>query len=77
MGTLYNRLRPWSERFRHYASLQEDFYRNLHRHRVISANGFAVDLDRLDGDYRIVRFIRDPRDLVVSGYFYHRRGAEP
>jgi hypothetical protein len=24
----------------------------------------------------MTRFIRDPRDLVVSGYFYHLKGAE-
>ena len=27
-------------------------------------------------DVRITRFVRDPRDLVVSGYFYHRKGGE-
>lgn len=77
MGTLYNRMRPGTKRFEHYESIQGLFYNNLHRHRIISANGFAVDVRRLDDDFRIVRFVRDPRDLVVSGYFYHKRGAEP
>jgi hypothetical protein len=77
MDALYNRWRPGSRQYCHYAAMQEAFYANLHRHRVISANNFAVDINRLDQDFRIVRFVRDPRDLVVSGYFYHRRGAEP
>jgi hypothetical protein len=40
-------------------------------------NGFAIDTSKLNRDFRIVRFVRDPRDLVVSGYYYHKRGAEP
>ena len=77
MDALYNRFRPGPPRYKHYAAEQEAFYSNLHRHRILSANNFAVDLGRLPADFRIVRFVRDPRDLVVSGYLYHRRGAEP
>jgi hypothetical protein len=77
MRALYNRFRPGPERYKHYAALQEDFYANLRRHKIISANNFAVDIGRIEGNFRIVRFVRDPRDLVVSGYFYHKRGAEP
>lgn len=70
--------RPWrTTRFEHVESIQGLFYNRLHERRVISCSGFAVDIDRLDDDFRIVRFVRDPRDLIVSGYFYHRRGAEP
>ena len=43
----------------------------------VAVDGFAIDLSKLDRDFRIVRFVRDPRDLVVSGYHYHKRGAEP
>ena len=43
--------------------------------RVHSLSGHALDLQRFP-DIRVVRIIRDPRDLVVSGYHYHRRGAE-
>lgn len=43
--------------------------------RVHSLSGHALDLQRYS-DIRVVRIIRDPRDLVVSGYHYHRRGAE-
>lgn len=77
MGALYNRFRPGPTRYKHYEALREEFYANLHRHRIVSGNGFAVDIRRLPEDFRIVRFVRDPRDLVVSGYLYHRRGAEP
>ena len=77
MRTLYSRYRPFSNMYEHYESIQGLFYNNLHRHRIVSTNGFAVDVDRLDDDFRIVRFIRDPRDLIISGYFYHLRGAEP
>jgi hypothetical protein len=38
-------------------------------------NNHIPDLDRLP-ETPITRFVRDPRDLVVSGYHYHRRGAE-
>lgn len=77
MSALYNRFRPGPPRYKHYAALQEEFYANVRRHRISSANGFAMNLGRLPSDFRIVRFVRDPRDLVVSGYLYHRRGAEP
>jgi hypothetical protein len=30
----------------------------------------------LDRPYRAIRMIRDPRDIWVSGYFYHRRTVE-
>ena len=26
---------------------------------------------------QISRFVCDPRDLLISEYFYHKRGAEP
>ena len=75
MDAVMNRCQPWGAGYRHYNSHLEDFYRGFRRDRVASVNNRALDLERL-GDFRISRFIRDPRDLVVSGYFYHRRGAE-
>jgi hypothetical protein len=44
--------------------------------RVASVNNHALALGERD-DARVSRFVRDPRDLMVSGYFYHRRAAEP
>ena len=75
MNALFNRCLPWSSGYRHYNSHLDDFYDGFRAYRVASINNRALDLERL-GRFRISRFIRDPRDLVVSGYFYHRRGAE-
>lgn len=46
-----------------------------HGHTLVSVNNHIPDLAAL-GDVRISRFVRDPRDLLVSGYHYHRRGSE-
>lgn len=75
MDAVLNRLQPWGKGYCHYNSHLEDFYGSFATNRVSSINNRALDLDRL-GACRISRFIRDPRDLLVSGYFYHRRGAE-
>ena len=75
MDAVFNRCLPWGPGYRHYNSHLEDFYDDFHAHRVTSINNRALDLERL-GRFRISRFIRDPRDLIVSGYFYHKRGAE-
>ncbi len=75
MDAVFNRCLPWSGGYRHYNSHLEDFYRGFRDDRVSSINNRALDLERL-GRFRLSRFIRDPRDLIVSGYFYHRRGAE-
>jgi hypothetical protein len=76
MDAVFNRCLWWCPGYRHYNSHLEDFYEGFQAHRIASINNRALDLDRL-GRFRISRFIRDPRDLVVSGYFYHRRAAEP
>ncbi len=75
MSAVFNRLLPWGRGYRHYNSHLQDFYDGFESHRVASINNRHLDLERL-GRFRISRFIRDPRDLIVSGYFYHRRGAE-
>ncbi|MDY7094236.1 MAG: sulfotransferase domain-containing protein [Acidobacteriota bacterium] len=73
---VFNRCLPWTAGYRHYNSDLEAFYDGFAEHRVASVNNQALDLERL-GEFRLSRFLRDPRDLIVSGYFYHRRGAEP
>lgn len=62
--------------YRHFNSHLARFEAEQSSLRLASINNVALDVDAL-GDVRISRFVRDPRDLVVSGYFYHRRGAEP
>ena len=76
MDALFNRCLPWRGDYRHYNSDLAAFQADNANHRLASVNGHALDLGSLD-DVRISRFVRDPRDLIVSGYFYHRRGAEP
>ena len=76
MKALFNRALPWRRGYRHFNSHLSDFYSQFRSLRVASINNRALDLERL-GRFRITRFVRDPRDLIVSGYFYHKRGAEP
>ncbi|MGK2941774.1 MAG: sulfotransferase domain-containing protein [Immundisolibacter sp.] len=61
--------------FEHYFHRLDAFYNHCEQHTVCSVSGNAIDLDRF-ADIRVVRFIRDPRDLLVSAYHYHRRAAE-
>jgi len=76
-SSLYNRVFRIGGGYRHFNSRIDEFYREHGECRVSSINNHALDFDKLRGDFRITRFVRDPRDLVVSGYFYHKRGAEP
>lgn len=62
--------------FRHLNSRAEWFDQARNDYAMVSLNNSTPDLRGL-GDVRMSRFMRDPRDLLVSGYFYHRRGAEP
>ena len=61
--------------FRHFHHRIDEFYEGCDRYRVCSVSGNSIDLNRFD-DIRVVRFIRDPRDLLVSGYHYHIKGIE-
>ena len=63
--------------YRHFAAMEGLFYNSLGKYRVMSANNFSIDISKLHKEFRLTRFVRDPRDLVVSGYYYHLRGAEP
>lgn len=61
----------------HYRSRIDLFEAESRDYEIVSVNNHGLDFSLLDEDTRITQFIRDPRDLVVSGYFYHKRGAEP
>lgn len=64
--------------YEHAASKLDRFEKLREDKRAVSLNNHFVPIDSLGGpEIRVSRFIRDPRDLLVSGYFYHRRGAEP
>jgi len=76
MDGVFNKCLPWSAGYRHFNGDLDAFWAESSGLRVASVNNHCLDLDRL-APFRLTRFIRDPRDLTVSGYFYHRRGAEP
>lgn len=76
-SSIYNKIFIISDGYRHFNSLLDEFYRESWKYKIASINNHTLDLQLLGNDFRISRFIRDPRDLVVSGYFYHKRGAEP
>ncbi len=62
-------------RYRHFRSNINAFYTYLGHYRLLSLNNHCPDLNKL-GDFRMTRFIRDPRDLIISGYFYHQNCNE-
>lgn len=72
-----NKLQSKTSRYEHFESIEGLVYNRVHKYKLVSSNGFAIDTNRLNSEYRITRFIRDPRDLIVSGYFYHLKGSEP
>lgn len=79
MSNTFNKGFPFQKKdqYHHFESIEGVFYNRSHKFKLCSTNSFAIDTDRLSEDFRITRFIRDPRDLIISGYFYHKRGAEP
>lgn len=63
-------------RYQHFNSEIDRFLDSWTACTVSSLNNHVLPPPVRDS-VRVSRFVRDPRDLVVSGYFYHRRGAEP
>jgi hypothetical protein len=63
-------------RFKHFFHRLDHFYEKCQLFDISSISGNYIDLDRFE-DIRVVRVLRDPRDLIISGYFYHKRAAEP
>lgn len=61
----------------HFNSLIDEFYQKSNNFKLTSVNNHAIDLKQLGDNFRVTRFMRDPRDMIVSGYFYHKRAAEP
>ncbi len=73
---LFNRRISKVKRFRHFFHQLDNFYNECQKFDICSISGNYVDLDRFE-DIRVARVIRDPRDLIISAYFYHKRAAEP
>lgn len=67
---------PLRPGFRHFWHRADEFHHDCDAHALTSLSGHCLDLDRFE-DIRAVHLVRDPRDMVVSGYHYHRRAAEP
>ena len=61
--------------FRHYFHRKDAWLENCHRYGTSSLSGHCLDLNQFE-DIKVVRLIRDPRDLIISGYFYHKRAGE-
>lgn len=62
--------------YKHFNSHMDNFSNDYDELSVASVNNHYVDAKDFIGIDRISRFVRDPRDLIVSGYYYHKRGAE-
>ncbi len=77
MKLLFNRFLRFSikRRYKHFSSYIDDFYNHHSEYFLSSINNHYLDFNKLN-DFKISRFIRDPRDMIVSGYFYHKKGAE-
>jgi hypothetical protein len=71
----------WTRYFRakcayaHFNSRLNRFYQSAHKYQAASVNNQCIDFARYP-NYRASHFIRDPRDLVVSGFFHHKKGTE-
>jgi hypothetical protein len=75
-AALFNKFSVSGIKYKHFNSRIDEFLAEYSNYKLTSVNNRSLDLSRFGPDLRVTRFIRDPRDLVVSGYFYHKRGAE-
>lgn len=57
-------------------SCPEQFRISSSGYEVASLNNHFLSTESMPSDARCSLFIRDPRDLIVSGYFYHKKGTE-
>ena len=63
---------------KHFNSFKKEFL-SSENFDMRSVNNHFIEMSDLgieDSRLRCSLFLRDPRDLVVSGYHYHKRGAE-
>ena len=57
-----------------YSGEQQDIPDQCH---IFFQSHSRIDFGQLDDDYRGVHMIRDPRDRIISGCFYHQKSHEP
>lgn len=67
---------PFNGEFRHFFHRLDEFHQDSSQYSISSVSGHCLDLDQFE-DIRAVHIIRDPRDMIISGYFYHKRAGEP
>lgn len=67
---------PFNGEFRHFFHRLDEFNQDCTAYNICSLSGHYLDLDQFE-DIRAVHIIRDPRDMIVSGYYYHKRAGEP
>ncbi len=72
----FNRFALGKAGYKNFNHEYDEFYAQHRAYRLASVSSCFADLDQLGDDVRATHFVRDPRDLIVSGYFYHKRGAE-
>ncbi len=65
-----------SDRYRHFSGDLERFIAESGQLEFASVANHALPLKDLPPDVTVSRFIRDSRDLIVSGYFYRQRALD-
>lgn len=81
LNRVLNNMRLRKNGYRHFNSKRSEFENFANQYNMVSLNNHylkKVEIENLFGDSNTCSlFIRDPRDLIVSGYYYHRKGVEP
>ena len=62
--------------FKHFNSELDKFKKHIGNYNISSLNNHYLENEDLPNGSRMSVFIRDPRDLVISGYYYHKKGSE-
>lgn len=62
--------------FKHFNSELDKFKKYIGNYNISSLNNHYLENQDLPKGSRKSVFIRDPRDLVISGYYYHKKGSE-
>ncbi|MBF0275409.1 MAG: sulfotransferase domain-containing protein, partial [Nitrospinae bacterium] len=68
-------IKPFKGTYRHFYHRLNEFNLDCSEYTISSISGAYINPDNFE-DIKITRFIRDPRDLIISGYFYHKRSGE-
>ena len=75
-NSTFNRYSFGRDKFRSFGGKRDQFLENRGQYRIASIDESSLRFEELEQDAKVSMFIRDPRDLIVSCYHYHKRGAE-